>query len=233
MKCLLAFVIGVWLFAGSAFALVCQTDRKQWRAWQRAGEPYSVAVCDGTDPQELYETAKAALAHKPTNRFVWPAQLAGVARAAFEAGHNDEAQAYAERALATAAESFYSNAKPMSFEGEAYGDATVEANTVLGHLALLRGDVPAAEKCLFLSGQIQPGGTTFWGPRMTLALELLRRHRQDAVLHFLDECSRSWPKECPNCSFEKWAATIRRGKIPDFGATLIYSLYPAYYVSSR
>jgi hypothetical protein len=100
-------------------------------------------------------------------------------------------------------------------------------------LALLRGDVPAAEKCLFLSGQIQPSGTTFWGPRMTLALELLRRHRQDAVLNFLDECSRSWPKECPNCSFEKWAATIRRGKIPDFGATLIYSSYPDFYALYR
>lgn len=226
MKHLLAFSIGVWLFAGSAFALVCQTDRKQWRAWERAGEPYSVAVCDGADPQEFYETEKAVLKKYRNDLLSLPAVIANVARAAFEAGHNDEAQTYAEQALATAAESRYLHARPVSFEAEAYGNATMLANTVLGHLALLRGDVPAAEKYLLLSGQIQHGDATFWGPTMTLAFELLRRHRQEVVLQFLDECHQVWQEDSGQKQLDKWATEIRGGKIPDFGANLIYFSYP-------
>lgn len=222
MKRILACAVGMWLLAGSVLALECQKNKEQWRAWQKAGEPYSTAVCDQTDPQQLYEMKKAILEQKPVNRLALPARIADVARAAFEAGHNDEARAYAEQALATAAESRYINARPVSFEAEAYGDATMQANTVLGHLALLRGDTAEAEKYLLLSGQFQHGMASVWGPMMTLALELLRRHRQDVVLQFLGECSQFWRDDCQHGQLENWTATIRNGKIPDFGANLVY-----------
>ena len=55
----------------------------------------------------------------------------------------------------------------------AEGDAVAIGNLVMGRLALLEGDVKAAEKYLLLSGQIKAGQAAFWGPNMTLALNSL------------------------------------------------------------
>jgi len=125
--------------------------------------------------------------------------LAAAAKAALEAGLNEQAKTYAEEALALAADGSLNDPPSPSFEADAKGDATAIGNLVLGRLALLHDDVESAEKYLLLSGQITDGPATFWGPNMTLARELLKRHRTEVVLQFLDEAAHFW-REPP------WAA---------------------------
>jgi hypothetical protein len=101
------------------------------------------------------------------------------------------------------------------------GDAVATSDLVLGRLALLRGDVKQAELFLVQSGQIKPSLTSSdFGPNMTLALELLKRQRPEAVLVFLNE----WSKVCRGESrtkIRRWLAAIHRGEIPNFGGNLL------------
>ena len=55
---------------------------------------------------------------------------------------------------------------------------------------------------------------------MTLAKELLAKGERDAVLEYLQLCSRFWKRG--GDKIENWTATIRGGGTPDFGANLIY-----------
>jgi hypothetical protein len=57
---------------------------------------------------------------------------------------------------------------------------------------------------------------------MTLARELLKRHRSEAVLKFLDIVSSSWRWAGAQEQLTSWKAAIQNGKIPDFGANLLY-----------
>ncbi len=91
---------------------------------------------------------------------------------------------------------------------------------MLGRLALLHDDVESAEKCLLLSGQITDGPATFWGPNMTLARELLKRHRTEGVLQFLDEAAHFWRE--PHGQLDRWVTVIRAGKGPFLGANMLY-----------
>ena len=137
-----------------------------------------------------------------------------------EAGSNEEAKSYAEQAVAMAAEPRFKNAGPNTFESSFAGDAVSVGNIVLGRLALVREDLEAAENYLVLSGQIKAGSPVFFGPNMTLARELLKRGRSEAVLKFLEECSHFWRNA--DVQIQRWAATIRSGEIPDFGGNLLY-----------
>jgi hypothetical protein len=148
--------------------------------------------------------------------------LAGVAKAALEAGLADEAKSYAEQALALAAEDRFRNARPVTFEIAAEGDAVAIGNLVMGRLALLEGDVKAAESYLLLSGQIRAGQAEFWGPNMTLALELIKLHRTESVLQHLEECRTFWRNDDQYGKLDLWIAQVRDGKLPDFGANLLY-----------
>jgi hypothetical protein len=142
--------------------------------------------------------------------------------AALEVGLYDEAQSYAERALAMRAAPDYVNASPVSFQAEAVGVATSLGNVVLGRVALIRGNTEEAEKRLLLSTDVHNGLAPFWGPNMTLALELLKHRRSETVLQFLERCSRFWQEPDAQEHLTKWSNIIRSGKIPDFGANLLY-----------
>ena len=57
-----------------------------------------------------------------------------------------------------------------------------------------------------------------FGPNMRLALELLQRDEREVVLEYFELCSKFWPRD----ELNEWAALVKVGGIPDFGANLVY-----------
>jgi hypothetical protein len=57
---------------------------------------------------------------------------------------------------------------------------------------------------------------------MTLALELLKHHRSEIVLEFLEKSLQVWQEPGAREHLAAWSAAIRSGKIPDFGTNLLY-----------
>jgi hypothetical protein len=53
--------------SGAVLADTCLQSPDAFRSWVNKGEPYSVAVCDGSDPQKLFQEANAALLQATTN----------------------------------------------------------------------------------------------------------------------------------------------------------------------
>lgn len=102
-----------------------------------------------------------------------------------------------------------------------YGNAIHFGNMVLGQVALRKGDFEKAEVYLLESGRTpgSPQLNTF-GPNMTLAKELLEAERMDAVLEYFELCSKFW--EMSGDKLEAWAILAQNGKIPEFGANLVY-----------
>ena len=101
--------------SGSVFALICQRSREDWERWVKQGEPYSTAACDGLDPRGHFDQKKAELEQASTET-IKLMLLAGVAKAALEAGLNEEAHSYAEQAHALTGEDRFRNAPPVTFE---------------------------------------------------------------------------------------------------------------------
>jgi hypothetical protein len=219
MKCLFACSAALIAFANLCPALICQSDKSTWKQWVDQGEPYSLAVCDGRDPQAAFDQEKSKLDKVASTPSLLPTFLVHTAMAALEAGRPDEAKFYAERALDI---SKASHVRPVSFEAESESVANSLANVVLGRLALQRGDTAGAEQRLVSSAEVDAGFVRFWGPNMTLARELLKQHRCEGVLNFLDRASLSWREPGAAKQLRVWRAAISDGKIPDFGANLLY-----------
>lgn len=133
--------------------------------------------------------------------------LGDLADAAFRAERYDEARAHATSAL-------QSEPGPFSKESE-----THQANIILGRLALVEDDVALAGHHLLEAGRVEgsaPLGS--FGPNMGLAAELLERGEKEVVLEYFELCSRFWASE----KLADWAALVEGGRMPDFGANLIY-----------
>ena len=95
-----------------------------------------------------------------------------------------------------------------------------QAHLILGRAALRAGNVTVASQELLAAGNVGGGGTlSSFGPNMTLAKELLERGIRDVVIQYLEECRRFWKR---GGSLDSWIATIRNGRIPEFGPNLIY-----------
>jgi len=102
-----------------------------------------------------------------------------------------------------------------------YGNAIHFGNMVLGQVALRKGEIEKAEMYLLESGKT-PGSPQLdtFGPNMTLAKELLEAERLDVVLEYFELCSQFW--EMSDDKLEVWAILAQNGKMPEFGANLIY-----------
>ena len=59
-----------------------------------------------------------------------------------------------------------------------------------------------------------------FGPNMSLALDLLEKGERDAVLEHFMRCRKFW-KFHPE-KLDEWMQEVMAGKIPDFGANLMY-----------
>jgi hypothetical protein len=146
---------------------------------------------------EIYEAA-LGLTTDDAERSLLLADVADVAR---RAGNPAKARAYAQELLAHAGRA----------EHWDHGNAVHDANRVLGHLALDRGDVPAARVHLLAAGAA-PGSPQLgsFGPELTLANALLAAGERAAVVEYLKLCQRFWTHRASDV--QSWIAAIEAGQ---------------------
>ena len=138
--------------------------------------------------------------------------LDDAAKAAFEVGKIEEAQAHAQEALDLAS---------RFREDWNYGNAVHDGHMVLGRIYLRNGDVEIAKRELVEAGRT-PGSPQLnsFGPNMSLARDLLERKEIDAVVTYFELCAKFWKLDRGN--LQRWSALAKAGEIPDFGANLFY-----------
>jgi len=169
----------------------------------------------GPDKQSLaasayqnYERAYRLQSHDQEKRILF----SELATSAFEAGQIETAQRWALEALkdATTATTDWSVANSVH-----------HAHIILGRIALRGGDLAEARKHLIQASQSQgsPQLDSF-GPNMMLAKELLEKGERDAVIQYFQKCASFWKDD--RGQLVQWAATVREGGIPNFGANLAY-----------
>ena len=149
----------------------------------------------------------AANVQNPVERLF---DLVQAAQAALEIGHNEQAGKFANDSLRAMDEY-------REQLGSLAGYTMFYANLVLGRLALLNDDIPKAEQFLLLAGRTpgSPALSTF-GPNMSLARELLKRGRRNAVLQFFTECEAFWKYR----RLDAWITQVQNGQLPIFGGNL-------------
>src|SRR5262249_45657251 len=138
--------------------------------------------------------------------------LIDLAKSAFDAGEYGKASRYATTLVTGASESRIVSG---------VGDAVHDGNLILGRVALVGGDVPAARRYLLAAGATTatPNLSTS-GPNMALANDLLMRGETQAVLAYFGLCARFWSHG--RHKLDAWTAAVKAGKAPDFGANLNY-----------
>ena len=131
--------------------------------------------------------------------------LPGASVAAFSLERLDEAETLARRSLSLASE-FVGNWN--------HGNALHAGHTVLGLVALRRGDTAKAVAELQASAKHagSPQLASF-GPSMQLAKELLRRGLKAEVLDYMEQCRAFWKQG--ELWLHIWSQKVRRGVIPN------------------
>ncbi len=132
-----------------------------------------------------------------------------LAKMALAAGKLKEAKIYAEKMLAD---------NPSDWN---HGNNINTGNNILGIIALKAGDVDQARKYLEKAGNTSgsPQLNSF-GPNMSLAKALLEKGEKDAVLKYFTQCAKFW--KLGKNRLAKWTEEVKVGKIPNFGANLVY-----------
>jgi hypothetical protein len=181
---------------------------------------HALAMRTAKDPARRARQARAALAafeaaerHRWRRRHpsVWrqmrrAASLPDITAAAVEAGELGKAAAYADEMLAMG----MGPVAPWNWNA---GNLIHHGHITLGRLALLAGEVDAAEEHLRLAGSTHgsPQLDSF-GPDFRLANELLAMGRTEVVLEYLDLCRRFW--KLGHGALDGWSAQIRAGRRP-------------------
>jgi hypothetical protein len=139
--------------------------------------------------------------------------LSSAAQMALELGDLETAENYATRLLA-----------PGREHAGWPANAIHDGNTILGRIAMRRGDIDRAKNHLVAAGRVdgsESGTLTTFGPSMALAKELLDAGEKEVVLDYFTEVSRFWQEGCHG-SLEGWEAAIRAGRKPNFGNQVLY-----------
>ena len=162
-------------------------------------------------PEERLNHAKEHLAKATSDQEKFYA-LNDAAKQSFVLGKIDDARNYAQLLLTLLPE----------FQGNwNYGNAIQDANLVLGRIAVQQGRINDASRNLLEAGQ-SPGSPQMnsFGPNMSLARDLLEKGERDLVLKYFELCRRFWKME--NGRLDQWSEEVKSGKLPDFGANLVY-----------
>ncbi len=134
--------------------------------------------------------------------------LRSVADVAARAEEWQKAQRYAQELLELASRPIF------VFEPDADGMHT--AHTVLGKVALHRGDIKAAKEHLLDSARVKGSPVLgSFGPDFTLAKALLQRGERQVVQEYLNLCERFW--KYGKDKLAEYRRVIECGGIPDFG----------------
>ncbi|HEV2716016.1 MAG TPA: hypothetical protein VGU64_12190 [Terriglobales bacterium] len=162
-------------------------------------------------PQQRLQRAmeKLAAAKTPEERFY---ALNDAAKENFVVGKIEDAQKYAQEMM-TLLPQFQGNWN--------YGNAVQDANLVLGRIAVREGHLDDAKRYLLEAGK-SPGSPQMdtFGPNMSLAKDLLEKGEQQVVLEHFELCRKFWKMH--DGQLDKWSREVKDGKIPDFGANLVY-----------
>lgn len=148
------------------------------------------------------ELARINAALSDTEAFV---HLPSAATAAFHLERFAEAKEFADRVLLLA---------PSFRKDWNYGNAVHLGHTVLGLLALKRGDIKLALEELRKSGDT-PGSPQLnsFGPTMQLAKKLLKQGQKDEVLTYLQQCRKFW--KMGTTWLDLWEQKINAGQVPN------------------
>ena len=154
-------------------------------------------------------TKKLAEAKTPQEKFY---ALNDAAKESFVVGKVEDARKYAQELMASL----------KNFPGDWNdGNAVQDANLVLGRIAVQEGHVGEAKQHLIAAGN-SPGSPQMntFGPNMSLAKDLLEKGERQAVLDYFELCRKFWKMD--NGRLNDWGQEVKAGKIPDFGANLVY-----------
>ena len=175
-------------------------------------QPGSVTPDPNTfTPEARYTRAKTELNSADTKleRFYG---LTDIALTSYEVGKLKEAKEYADELLLLA---------PLYKSDWNYGNAIHKGNIVLGRLAVSNNEIEEAKKYLLKAGNT-PGSPQLnsFGPNMTLAKDLLEKSENSTVIQYLELCRNFW--EMGRDQLDFWIIQINKGKIPEFGANMLY-----------
>ena len=162
-----------------------------------------------TPAQVLADLEQDAGGGDATRRFY---ALSGLAKAALKADSLDKAAAYAKDLLKGA---------EANHDDWNYGNAIHDGHMVLGMVALRAGNLGEARDHLLDAGRT-PGSPQLnsFGPNMQLAKQLLERGETGAALQYFELCRSFWTMGAKQ--LDAWSRDVNAGKIPAFGANLIY-----------
>jgi len=162
-------------------------------------------------PEQRHQRAlkKLDTTKTPEDRFY---ALSDAAKESFVVGRIEDAQKYAQE-LMTLLPQFQGNWN--------YGNAVQNANLVLGRIAVGEGRIDEARRYLLEAGK-SPGSPQMdtFGPNMSLAKDLLEKGERQVVLEHFELCRKFW--EMHDGKLDEWSQQVKDGKIPDFGANLVY-----------
>lgn len=177
------------------------------RLYMRGEFPWSMKPSIDVARKALNFFERALKNMSPMHRY---SRLANISKAAFAAGEMVKAKQYANELLDRAVEQ-----RP----NWNYGNAVHHGNLILGRIALAEGKIDEAEAYLLKAGKT-PGSPQLnsFGPNMQLALELLNKGRNKAVIEYLKLCGKFWKQN----EIDAWIVLIEAGLDPDFGANLSY-----------
>jgi tetratricopeptide (TPR) repeat protein len=162
-------------------------------------------------PQGRLDRATGVLTKAPTDEKRFYA-LDAAAKESFNAGKIEDANDYAKELLRLA----------PNFQGDwNYGNAIQDGNLVLGRIAVRDGRIEDAKRYLLEAGK-SPGSPQMnsFGPNMSLAKDLLQKGERDTILQYFGLCRRFWTMDYGK--LDQWSAEVKAGKIPAFGANLVY-----------
>jgi hypothetical protein len=179
------------------------------------GGPFLMPLIIGhkypTTAQGRFQAAmqKLAKASSDEDRFY---ALDSAAKESFNVGNIQDAGKFANELLKLA----------PNFRGNwNYGNAIQDGNLVLGRIALHEGRTQEAGQYLLAAGSSQGSPTmNSFGPNMSLAQDLLEKGQRDVVLQYFELCRKFWTMD--HGKLDQWSNEVRAGKIPDFGANLVY-----------
>jgi hypothetical protein len=180
----------------------------------RRNPNYSEAIANHQDPHDWLRQQEAKYADA-TSRGARVIAIWQTAKAAIEAGEIERAEKLANEALDLAStshrmDSVMADGTPLSYSG----NAEYWGHTVLGRVALSRGDVDTAKKEVLRAGQTSGSAFLSSHPNMSLARELLLRGEYETVLEFFAECRRFWKRQ--NEKLDGWVADVTVRRMPDF-----------------
>lgn len=170
--------------------------------------------CDRSNPstpQGRLNAAAAKLAKATTDQERFYA-LGDAAKQSFVLGKTEDARTYASNLL---------ELLPKFPNDWNYGNAVQNANLVLGRIAVQEGRIEDAKRHLLEAGK-SPGSPQMnsFGPNMSLAKDLLEKAERDVVVEYFELCRQFWQMD--RGRLNQWSQEVKAGRIPDFGANLVY-----------